>query len=161
MKYLLLLLTLPLFGSPIDTLPRDKQPSIVKDGTVYVPNEVWVEPIDSEIKQRHTINVLSKKLVKTRAILKKKKGLEHELDSLLQETMNLQNKRDSLVEVINTEIDKNSEELISSIHKLQNRVDFLYKKYQQVYESRRKIRKKLFVSIAGNVILAVIIVAII
>ena len=61
---------------------EDNLPVLIKNDTVIVQDEVWIESVDSEIKQRGDILHLNRKLERLHNIMHKKKGYEGEIDSL-------------------------------------------------------------------------------
>lgn len=136
-------------------------PMIIDGDTVYCKQEVWVESVDSEIHQRHKVNVLEKKLNKIRVALKHKEGYEFAIDSMIVQVGDLETERDSLLAIVELEIsDVNSEvkkQLISTLSKLKN----VKEQYFIIKKEKRKASRIAFISICTNLLfLTVIIVAI-
>jgi hypothetical protein len=170
MKYLLVYLilssTICTYAQTVsDTIDKHDTPTIIEDESVYLKGEIWVETVEDEIKQRHKINVLTKnlgiarrKLDKINTLLKKKRRNELATDSLIYQISSISRERDSLLAIVETEIGLARKKLLAEIHKLEGRIDFVYGKYIESANEKRKIKRHLFLSIAGNVILVAILV---
>jgi len=173
MKYLIIYLmlssTMCAYSQSVsDTIDKNDTPTIVENESVYLKGEMWVETVDDEIKQRHKINVLTKnlgiatrKLDKINSLLKKKRKSELEVDSLLYKVSDLSKERDSLLNIIDTEIGLARQELLKKVNNLESRLNFVYGKYVESVKEKRKINRKLFLSVAGNVILVAVLVVVI
>lgn len=57
-------------------------PTLIKNDTIIVEGEIWIESVDSEVRQRGDILHLNRKLDRLHKIMHKKKGYEGEIDSL-------------------------------------------------------------------------------
>lgn len=167
--YLLLSSTICTYAQTVrDTVDKNDTPTIIEDEAVYLKGEMWVETVEDEIKQRHKIDVLTKnlgiakrKLHKINIILKKKRRNELKMDSLIYEISNISRERDSLLTIVDQEIGLNRKKLLSKIYNLESRLDFVYGKYVTASQEKKILRKKLFLSIAGNVILVAVLIVVI
>ena len=151
-----------------DTIDKSQVPTIIENEEVYIKGEMWLETVEDEIKQRHKIDVLNKnlgiakrKLNKINVILKKKRRNELKMDSLIYEISNISKERDSLLTIVEQEIGLNRKKLLSKIYNLESRLDIVYGKYVNATQEKRILRKKLFLSIAGNVILVAVLIVVI
>jgi len=146
MKYLLILL-IPLKIFSQDTIRT--LPVLVNEGTYTLTEEAFIQSVDEEIEQR-------RRFKKIRKLALQKQKLEYSADSLLVNIKSLESERDSLVDVINKEIQYATDEVKSRILYLEDELRTTWDNYQKLLANRRKIKKRLFFSFSGNVILVLL-----
>jgi hypothetical protein len=116
-------------------LDNKNLPEVIKNETVTVKVEVWVEPIDSEIQQRAKINFLEKKINKIHSTLSDKHNYKHNLDSLFLVIDKITIERDSLNQVLKS----GSEDIVKDCT---NRSAYLTSQLNSVRGQYFSIRKK-------------------
>ena len=162
MRLLILSLALLVYTNSFSQkeLKHNELPLLVKEDTIIIDKEVWIQSVESEINQRHRENVLNKKLGKMKDILRKKKGYEIEVQNLIVKMHSLEVERDSLLNIISANRHEVNSELELELKNLDVQLKKTKKQYFLLREKYRKVWRTMFFSVATNVILIVIIVAI-
>lgn len=142
MKYLLILITCTGLYSQDRILDINNLPEVVKNETVTIKGEVWIEPIKSEIKQRHKINVLEKRISKIHSILKDKENIKHNLDSLLFVIEDISKERDSLNVVLKTGVVKVASDCTNKVAFLNDQLKSVRNQYFGIRKKHQKLKKK-------------------
>lgn len=135
MRYLFILMLCSVCYAQNRVLDNNNLPEVIKNETVTVKAEAWVEPVDSEIEQRAKINFLEKKIKKIHTTLSDKHNYKHNLDSLFLVIDNITIERDSLNEVIKS----GSEEIVKDCS---NKSSYLTSQLNSVRNQYFSIRKK-------------------
>ena len=142
MKYFLILITCTGLYSQDRILDINNLPEVVKNETVTIKGEVWIEPIKSEIKQRHKINVLEKRIGKIHSILKDKENIKHNLDSLIFVIDDISNERDSLNSVLKTSVIKVASDCTNRVAFLNDQLKSVRNQYFSIRKKHQKLKKK-------------------
>lgn len=142
MKYLLILIACTGLYSQDRILDINNLPEVVKNETVTIKGEVWIEPIKTEIKQRHEINVLKKRIGKIHSILKDKENVKHNLDSLLFVIDDISNERDSLNNVLKTSVIKVASDCTNKVAFLNDQLKSVRNQYFSIRKKHQKLKKK-------------------
>ena len=161
MKYLLILITCTGLYSQDRILDINNLPEVVKNETVTIKDEVWIEPINSEIKQRHKINVLEKRIDKIHSILKDKENIKHNLDSLLFVINDLSIERDSLNGVLKKGVVSVASDCTNKVAFLNDQLKSVRNQYFSIRKKHQKLKKKTFIIIGASIVEGVFIVLLI
>tara|TARA_R110002012_G_scaffold23065_1_gene78767 strand:- start:436 stop:921 length:486 start_codon:yes stop_codon:yes gene_type:complete len=161
MKYLLILLACTGLYSQDRVLDINNLPEVVKDETVTIKDEVWIEPIDSEIKQRHEINLLKKRIDKIHSILKDKENVKHNLDSLLFVINDLSNERDSLNNALKSGVVKVSSDCTNRVAFLNDQLKNVRNQYFSIRKKHQRLKKKTALIIGVCIVEGVLIIVLI
>lgn len=161
MRYFFLFLIVSTTYSQERTLDANNLPEVVKDETVKIQGEVWVEPVEAEIKQRAKINFYKKKIEKIHNVLKDKENIKHNMDSLMTVIDSLSLVRDSLTK----RMESSSKNIVSDCQQKLNVLNTRFENARNQYFTVRKklfaTRRKLFLASLVCVGEAVLIIAII
>lgn len=133
---------LPILTNPGDTLVFNK--------------EVWVQDPKSEIKQRLKISKLEKRIDKVLKLLRKKEGYEFAFDSLMVQVDIITKQKDSILNVIDSDITKEESRVRLDVQILENDLISVKNKYLEIRRSRNIWRKSFIFSAGGNIILLMI-----
>ena len=161
MKYLLILITCTSLYSQDRILDINNLPEVVKNETVTIKEEVWIEPIDSEIKQRHEINLLKKRIDKIHSILKDKENVKHNLDSLLFVIDDLSIERDSLNSVLKKGVINVAGDCTNRVAFLNDQLKSVRNQYFSIRKKHQKLKKKTLIILGVSVVEGVLIVLLI
>jgi len=161
MKYLLILIACTGLYSQDRVLDLNNLPEVVKDESVTIKGEVWIEPINSEIKQRHEINLLKKRIDKIHSILKDKENVKQNLDSLLFVINDLSIERDSLKKVLEKGIVKVSSDCTNRVAFLNDQLKNVRNQYFSIRKKHQKLKRRTALIIGVCVVEGVLIVLII
>ncbi len=155
MKYIILLIALLLVllipYSVFSQKVIEQLPALVQDGTYTVKEEVFIQSVDDEINQRHRFR-------KIRTLTLEKKQLEVNTDSLVRKLALLETERDSLYTIINDELILANDTIKERVVYLDKTIAKIFTEYKALRRKNTKLRKKIFVSAVGNVILVAIII---
>ena len=161
MKYLLILLACTGLYSQDRVLDINNLPEVVKNETVTIKGEVWIEPIKTEIKQRHEINLLKKRIDKIHSILKDKENVKHNLDSLLFVINDLSNERDSLNKVLERGVVKVASDCTNRVAYLNDQLKSVRTQYFIIRKKHQKLKKRTTLIIGVCIIEGVLIIVLI
>jgi hypothetical protein len=161
MKYLLILIACTGLYSQDRILDINNLPEVVKNETVTIKEEVWIEPINSEIKQRHEIDLLKKRIGKIHSILKDKENVKHNLDSLLFVIDDVSNERDSLNKVLEAGVIKVANDCTNKVAFLNDQLKSVRNQYFTVRKKHQKLQKKTFMVFGVCIIEGLLIVLLI
>jgi hypothetical protein len=155
MKYIILLIALLLVllipYSVFSQKVIEQLPALVQDGTYTVKEEVFIQSVDDEINQRHRFR-------KIRTLTLEKKQLEVNTDSLVRRLVLLETERDSLYTIINDELILANDTIKERVVYLDKTIAKIFTEYKALRRKNTKLKKKIFVSAVGNVILVAIII---
>lgn len=129
----------------------EQLPALVQDGTYTVKEEVFIQSVDDEINQRHRFR-------KIRTLTLEKKQLEVNTDSLVRRLVLLETERDSLYTIINDELILANDTIKERVVYLDKTIAKIFTEYKALRRKNTKLKKKIFVSAVGNVILVAIII---
>lgn len=146
---LFIVLSIPLYGQ--DTIK--KLPALVGDGTYVVTEEVFIQSVDDEIKQRHRFK-------RIRKIALEKKELEKGVDSLLVKLSALEDERDSLYTTINEDILLINNESKTKLIFLEAEIRKLKRRVYALDERKKKINRRFITSLIFNIGLFTILIAV-
>ena len=161
MKYLLILFTCASLYSQDRVLDINNLPEVVKDESVTIKVEVWIEPIDSEIKQRHEINLLKKRIDKIHSILKDKENVKHNLDSLLFVINDLSNERDSLNNALKSGVVNVASDCTNRVAFLNDQLKNVRNQYFSIRKKHQKLKRKTVIIIGVCIVEGVLIIVLI
>lgn len=136
-------------------------PTLLKNDTVIITGEVWIESVDSEVRQRGEILHYKRKLHRLHHIMERKKGFESEIDSLVLITDSLLFVADSLNAELLLALENESGEIVEKLVTVTARLESTREQYfivrNQLKRSRSKKMILITILIAESVVLALLI----
>ena len=126
-------------------------PALVEKGTYTVAEEVFIQSVEDEISQRFRFK-------KIRRLALEKRKLEDDTDSLINKLVSLEEERDSLYNVINNELILANDTIKKRVVYLDKTIGKIFIEYKSLKRKNSKLKKRIFVSVLGNVALVIIII---
>lgn len=136
-------------------------PEVVKDETITVKDEVWIEPIGSEIRQRAEINFWKNKVKKMHDVLTDKQNSKHNLDSLFHVIEVLEVERDSLNKRLETSVKSEVSTCTEKVAVLNSKIYSIRNQYFLLKDKHNKLQKRFIIVTGIAIIKGVIIILII
>lgn len=117
-------------------------PTLIKNDTIIIEGEVWIESVDSEVRQRGKILHYKRKLDRLHHIMERKKGFESEIDSLLLITDSLLVVSDSLNAELLLALENESGKLVEKLVTVTARLESTREQYFIVRDKLKRSRNR-------------------
>ena len=121
---------------------EDNLPTLIKNDTLIISKEVWIQSADSEVRQRGKLLHCSRKLDHLHRILKKKKGFEGEIDSLGLINDSLLIVCDSLNAELIFALEEESGKIVSKLVIVSARLESTRSQYFEVRDKLKNANKR-------------------
>lgn len=157
----ILTLKILVLASAQTIINEDNIPTLLKNDTIIIKGEIWVQSVDSEISQRGKIVFYKRKLDRLHHIMHKKQGFESEIDSLVLLTDSLLVVSDSLATELLFALEKESGKIVSKLVTVSARLERTREQYFIVRDKLKTSRNRKLLLIGVIIVEGVIVVLLI
>ena len=135
-------------------------PKMVKNDTIYLPGESWIQTTRSEVKQRAEQKSCEKKLNRIHSILSKKDSIQKSMDSLLVTLEKVESEKDSLNKAIQEMTVDEAAKCQADLNALSDRFTSISYQLYLTKDKLKAVRKKqllLYLVIGAEAVLIILI----